>query len=472
MTGIQIVARLCSMAMLFAGGVNAMILEETEFFEANKSSDAPRLLQECLEESGTPGAAIALFDHGKIQIYTLGRTTLEGNPIAENTLFELGSVTKVFTTLALMDRIEKGGAKLDDSIDEYLPETKIPEFNGHKITLRHLATHTSGIPRMPVDFAPEDPSNPYKDYTVENLYAYLQSLTLAKMPGEAFEYSNIGMGLLGHILTLQEGKSYADLIQELVQDKLNMANTSVGIADEDLRLFSWGHHMRQPVPYWDIPALAGAGALRSNIRDMAQFLAANMGASDSSLQTLLAKCHEKQFSPMSGFSVGLGWMVSCSNGQEIVWHNGGTGGFRSYIGMNRKLERGVVILSNSTEDWTDELGLSMLDPQYMRPNVDKILASSPEYLSKFTGCYEVVFSKDISRQTMQISVYGRLLASSLSGGEVGMLYPESYGVFGVKGFPDGKVYFSFDEAGNVSKVEARLISSGILLWQATHLLVQ
>lgn len=426
------------------------------------------LLQEYLEDSGTPGAAIALIDHGQMQFFYGGKMTLEGKPVTEDTIFEIGSITKVFTTLALMDRVNKGEMQLDDPIEKYLPGIKIPELEGKKITLRHLATHTSGIPRMPDNFAPKDPSNPYQDYTVECLYDYLQSCALAKVPGESFEYSNIGMGLLGHILSIHSGKSYEELVQSLIAKPLNMPNTSIFIDDEMSTNFASGHHLQQTVNHWDFTsAFAGAGALRSNIKDMANFLAANMRESASPLSGTLQKCHEKQYTATPDTFFGLGWVLSKSNEAELVWHNGGTGGFRSYLGFNPKTQKGFVVLSNSTGDWPDEFGFVILDPDYQRLVVDKTLANDPEYLNKFVGSYGIVSPENLSNQQLQISVFGKLLASALSGGEVGMLYPESRGVFGVKGFPDGKVYFSLDDSGNILSVEARLISNGTILWKAT-----
>ena len=290
---------------------------------------------------------------------------------------------------------------------------------------------------------------------------------LVKAPGDSFEYSNVGMGLLGHILSAHSGKSYEELIQSLIGKSLNMPNTSVSVSDEAEANFASGHHLQQAVSHWDLtPAFAGAGALRSNIMDMANFLAANMGVIASPLNGTLQKCHEKQQVVTPDTAFGLGWVLSKSNEAELIWHNGGTGGFRSYLGFNPKTQKGVVILSNSTGgDW-DEFGSVILDPDYQRLIVDKTLANNPEYLNKFVGSYGIIFPNDLSNQQLQISVFGKLLASALSGGEVGMLYPESNGVFGVKGFSDGKVYFSFDDSGNVSTAEARLISNGTILWKA------
>lgn len=428
--------------------------------------DIQALIKEYIEDSGAVGAAAAIIDNGKISFYTYGKKSVNADDlISEDTIFEIGSVTKVFTTLLLADMVAKGEVQLDDPVEMYLPGVKIPELDGKKITLRHLASHTSGIPRMPDNFAPKDPSNPYQDYTIERLFEYLESCTLAKPPGESFEYSNIGMGLLGHILSIRSGKSYEERVKDLICRKLNMPKTVISLSNEMAAVFASGHHLATEVSYWDIPGLAGAGALRSNIRDMANFLAANMD-SKSPIHTLLSQCHQQQYAPMPGFAVGLGWMFSSSNQADLIWHNGGTGGFRSYLGFNPKLQKGIVILSNSTEDWPDELGLVVLDPDYKRPAIDKSLANNPEYLNQFAGSYTATLPGDLPNQELTISVFGKLLASLLSGGEVGMLYPESYGVFGVKGFPDGKVIFKVDDAGKIVGVEARLVSNGTLLWEA------
>ena len=359
-------------ASLSHRGTYAMTQEEPiSITNPNANMNIQNLLQEYLKDNGTPGAAVALIDHGKIQFFYGGRMSLEEKAVTEDTIFEIGSITKVFTTLALMDMVNKGVMRLDDPIEKYLPGVKLPELDGKKITLRHLATHTSGIPCMPDNFAPKDPANPYQDYTVECLYNYLESCILTKAPGDSFEYSNVGMGLLGHILSEYSEKGYEELVQSLITKPLNMPSTSISLVDEARGNFASGHHLQQAVNHWDLtPTFAGAGALRSNIKDMAHFLAVNMGSIASPLSDAMQKCHEKQFEAAPDTAFGLGWVLSKSNEANLIWHNGGTGGFRSYLGFNLKTQRGVVVLSNSTADWTDEFGLMILDPDYQRPVVD------------------------------------------------------------------------------------------------------
>lgn len=332
--------------------------------KSNTNFDIQALLQEYVNDSGSIGAAVGFIDRGNVRFFIYGKKSVNGDaPISEETIFEIGSITKVFTTLALMDMVANYKVELDDPIETYLPGVKIPDMGGKRITLRHLAVHTSGMPRTPDNLAPKNLTNPYEDYTIENLYDYLNHYILKTSPGEQFEYSNIGMGLLGHILSLKAGQSYEQLIQSTICEKLGMTETVIALTPEMEERSAKGHHLRQEVGYWDIPSLAGAGALRSNIRDMTKFLAANMGLSDSPIVSIMEQCHREQFVLSNRvLSVGLGWILSHQDDHKIIWHNGATGGFRTYLGFNPKTQRGIVILSNSTEDWPDELGAKLLNP--------------------------------------------------------------------------------------------------------------
>lgn len=322
-------------------------------------------IQKYLDENCTVGASIGLIDHGTITVCSHGKKSIETNKsVTENTIFEIGSITKVFTTFALIDLITKRAAKLDDPIEFHLPGVKVPQMAGKKITLQHLATHHSGLPSMPTNFAPQNPFNPFKDYSLKNLYDFLNHYHLEKSPGLDFEYSNVGMGLLGHILCLKTGKSYDELILECISKKLMMANTVVSLTQHMQKDFAEGHHLGQRVEHWNFtPAFAGAGALHSNIKDMVKFLSANMELLQSPVADLFKECHKQQYSAVSGVNIALGWFLSQSDHTEVIWHDGGTSGFRSYLGFNQKMQKGVVILSNSSDGWPQLLGASLLAPK-------------------------------------------------------------------------------------------------------------
>src|SRR5690606_20873579 len=131
-----------------------------------------------------------------------------------------------FTGLLLADKVIRNEMKLDDPIQQYLPEgVKAPTRNGTAITLVNLANHTSSLPRMPDNFAPADPANPFADYSEKQLYDFLTRYTLPRDIGSQYEYSNYAVGLLGHILATQSGKSYEQLMSDVIATPLGLKNT-------------------------------------------------------------------------------------------------------------------------------------------------------------------------------------------------------------------------------------------------------
>ncbi len=288
-------------------------------------------------------------------------------PVNGDTVFEIGSATKVFTSLLLADAVQRGEVALDDPISRYLPpEVTVPQRSGQPITLQHLATHTSALPRLPSNLAPADWSNPYADYTVAQLYAFLSAHELTRDIGSRYEYSNLGAGLLGHVLARRAGKDYESLVHERITGPLGMASTAIALADALKPRLAAGHNaVRAPVRNWDLPTLAGAGALRSTANDLLSLLSAHIGYLKSPLApAMAAMLRVRAPTGRPGLDIALGWHVlTTPSGREIVWHNGGTGGYRSFIGFDPKAGTGVVVLSNMfTTAGVDDIGRHLLDP--------------------------------------------------------------------------------------------------------------
>ena len=283
-----------------------------------------------------------------------------------DTIFEIGSVTKVFTSLLLADMVQRGEAALTAPVAKHLPSgVKTPQRNGRQITLEDLATHTSGLPRLPSNLHPKDSANPYVDYSVEQLYEFLSGYQLTRDIGSQYEYSNLGGGLLGHVLARQAGIDYEKLVRSRICEPLGMRSTGITLSDEMKTRFAVGHDATmQRVAYWDLPTLAGAGALRSTVNDMLTFVGANLGYVKSPLAPAMAAMlavHRPTGTP--GLEIGLGWHILTHDGHEIVWHNGGTRGFRSFIGFERKTGAGVVVLSNAeTSAGIDDIGHTCSTP--------------------------------------------------------------------------------------------------------------
>ena len=164
------------------------------------------------------GIVVGLVDEKGARVITYGNASQDGKQALDgNSVFEIGSVTKVFTATLLAEMVERGEVSLNDPISKYLPRTvKTPTRDGKEITLFDLATQTSGLPRLPANFAPKDPQNPYADYSVDQMYAFLSGYSLTRGIGEKYEYSNFGVGLLGHILALRAGTDYETLVRKRI----------------------------------------------------------------------------------------------------------------------------------------------------------------------------------------------------------------------------------------------------------------
>lgn len=283
-----------------------------------------------------------------------------------DTVFEIGSVTKVFTALLLADMVQRIDMELTDPIAKYLPEqVVVPRRNGRMITLMDLATHTSGLPRMPDNFAPTNPDNPYADYSVEQLYQFLSNHQLTRDIGAQWEYSNLGYGLLGHALARRAGADYENLVRDRILAPLEMESTAITLSSEMKNRLAIGHNAAlEAVQNWDLPTFAGAGALRSTVNDLLTFLEMALGKRETSLAPALALTLSPR-RPTGVFDneIGIGWGIMKVEDDEMIWHDGGTGGYTAFIGFLVKKKIGVALLSNSYVDaGVTDIGLHLLNP--------------------------------------------------------------------------------------------------------------
>jgi serine-type D-Ala-D-Ala carboxypeptidase/endopeptidase len=327
------------------------------------------LVQRIDKDKQGVGIVVGVIDAKRRRVISYGSLEKgDKRPLDGDTLFEIGSITKVFTSLLLADRAQRGEVRLDDPIAKYVPSSaKIPQRDGRQITLVDLATHTSGLPRMPANFNPKDPANPYLDYSVDQLYTFLSSYELTRDVGAKFVYSNLGFGLLGLGLARRNGTDYEALVETRICEPLGMNSTRITLTPEMEQRLAAGHSSDLvTVSRWDIPALAGAGALRSSANDMLKFLAAAMGYSHSGLAPAFkAMLSVKRPTGQAFIDSALGWVIDTRGGGEIIWKNGGTGGYRTFIGYSPRTGVGIVALSNaSTGAGTDDIGLHLLDARY------------------------------------------------------------------------------------------------------------
>ena len=398
--------------------------------------------------------AVAVIDDKGTRFFSFGKmnATPEAKKTDENTVFEIGSITKVFTGILLAEAIKRGEVKLDDPVSKYLPSTaKVPSRNGREITLLDLTTHTSALPSLPTNFKPADSKNPYADYTVQQMYEFLSGYTLTRDIGVQSSYSNLGVGLLGHVLALRAGMSYEDLVRARILKPLGMKDTTITLSPELKARTAQGFTADgDPSSLWDLPTLAGAGALRSTAKDMAKFIAANMHRTKSGLDESFDVSHKPQKDVSAKMKVALGWHIMASSTGDIIWHNGGTGGFRTFAGFSPTLKRGIVVLSNSSVS-VDDIGFHSFDPQVPLSKTRQVVAVGEKTLDEYVGNYELA-----PNTVFLVTRQAEKLFAELSGQPRIRLYPESESKFFVRGV-DAQVTFN---RGADGKIESLTLHQG------------
>ena len=306
--------------------------------------------------------AIAIIENGKVNFVGVKReqdsTVFSQN---QDRVFEIGSITKVFTGTLLANYLIDNKVNLDDQINKYLG---YPLRNDVKITLKQLATHTSGLPRVPASLEALSLENPYKDFGEKELKTYLtQELIMMHQHGEVSDYSNLGVGMLGYVLSNKAQKTYEEMLQKEIFSKFEMnASTTIRSKVED-KLVKGLNDEGEEVSNWDMSVLMGAGGILSSVNDLSKFALAQFDSSNQALvlsRTAFFKVNES-------YSMALCWsVIQTESGEEWNWHNGGTGGYTSSMILDVGQKKGVIILSNITAlgkltQKINELGPELMD---------------------------------------------------------------------------------------------------------------
>ena len=371
-----------SLSAVAAAGFGAQTAAARSVSPASAMKRLERIVQERVDSERSTGiVAGMLFPDGSTRLVAYGDAG-EGKRLDERSVFEIGSITKTFTGTLLAQMAQRGEVRLTDPVASLLPAgVSVPSRGGRQITLVDLATHTSGLPRMPTNHQPKDPSNPDADYT------------LTRDPGSQYEYSNLGVGLLAHALALRARESYEQLVRERILEPLHMPSTSITLTADMARHFATGHYTRGRIaPYIDLPTLAGAGALRSTIIDMLSFAAANLDDHGDELRQAMAAAHLPRHRIDPEMQIGLNWHILRVGDRDIVWHNGGTPGFSTFIGLDEERDTAIVVLSNTSATNVDDIGFHLLDkrlPLEPAPSKRRQIMLPSKVLARYVGIYDV-----------------------------------------------------------------------------------
>jgi D-alanyl-D-alanine-carboxypeptidase/D-alanyl-D-alanine-endopeptidase len=338
----------------------AMPAVDIEHIQSVLDTDLQRALTAQLAPASGVGVTIGIVAHGVRKIFSYGA-------VKPDSVFEIGSITKTFTGLALAQMVEQHHVKLDDPVRALLPKgTAAAPVTGPEITLLDLSAQRSGLPRLPSNWKPADVANPYVDYDAQALYAFIASHGVAMPEKPVFGYSNLGVGLLGQVLADRAGSTYEALVQNQILTPLGMHETVVRLTPALTKRFAQGHTAgNQPHRAWDWGALAGAGVIRSTAADMLTYLETQLHPDKVTGKTTEAKTlpaaitasHEVRGEVGGGMHIALNWFRI--DASAIYWHNGATGGFSSYALFNPANDYAVIVLFNRSIDdgaFADELG--------------------------------------------------------------------------------------------------------------------
>lgn len=328
--------------------------------DIDKAIDA--LANAYLADGSTRALSVGIIHDNKTTTYYYGETEKGNNELpSDTTLFEIGSISKTFTATLLAYLDQNNTLQLDDRITRYLPDSLQGNDVLHAITLRHLANHTSGLPRLPENFEDvvADPRNPYASYTVEQLYDYLQSYTPRRMPGDEYEYSNLGYAVLGTIIAHVAGVDYETMVRDTIAAPLGLPHIKQYTTDED-QLIPVHDAKGNVTPHWDFDAFAGAGALRATTTDLLNYARAHFKMPESDLEHALALTRQFTYFNPPDTDIGLAWHMTLEYGSLVFIHTGGTAGSSAYMAMSPDDKLAVVVLSNAAIP-VDETGNRILE---------------------------------------------------------------------------------------------------------------
>ncbi|WMN60042.1 beta-lactamase family protein [Pseudoalteromonas xiamenensis] len=387
---------------------------------------------------------IGLYDKGNIDYLAYGKTDIQDGKVPnENTVFEIGSITKVMVATLLANQVKLNQLSYSSDIFTLLPtDCRSEKLKG--ITLEMLASHYAGLPRMPTNYETPYYSLSLEGYSVEGLCEYLRNPEDLSAPNSEYAYSNLGYGLLAYILELNTGKNLNALLKQVVTEPLNMRSTVIGIQNVDSNNLAQGHHGQVRTAYFPNGLLDGAGALLSTVSDLIQFVAAHFNEKDPILASLFNETKRPRQVAWEGTQIGLGWHIkTVEPAQKIYWHNGSTGGFYSFIGFDEQAQKAVVVLANSGGDGNDDLGMAFLDGNAKirsTPKHVQIKLEAPQQ-KRFVGVYDMEFGVP-----MEIKLEGTQLKARFGEQFLLNLYPESTVSFFYRAF-DASIEFEEGKEG-------------------------
>lgn len=399
--------------LMIATLIGTFLMPANAFAQSDLKDEIKKLGQPYIDSKTVVGMSIGVIKDGKTVTVNLGATKKDGPKPNDKTVYEIGSISKVFTGLLLADAVTNKVVKLDQSAQSLLPEgVSMPKWKDREITLVDLSTHSSGLPRLSDNMPSLVSNNPYSDYTSELAHEFLSKYKLQRKPGSSAEYSNLGVSLLGHLISSQSGKSYDNLLQERISKPMGMNDTRVAMTNSMKQRLAMPYNASGERDHnWDFADMPGAGGIRSTIGDMLLFAKANLETREGDVGKALDLAWKKHFNGQP--AMGLGWHLAGDGSTR--WHNGQTGGYHSMMLINRKLGIAAVVLSNSASTEVDQLAtqlIQMLAGQPVKPRTfEPEVKVSDDVMQRYVGKYQLapnfVFTISVKDKKLMVGITGQ-----------------------------------------------------------------
>ncbi|PAY19630.1 hypothetical protein CKO51_10230 [Rhodopirellula sp. SM50] len=374
------------------------------------------LVQPYLDSEQVVGLSLGLIAGDSSATFHFGKTSHRGEKPTDQTVYEIGSVSKVFTGILLADAVVQAKVKLNQDAADLLPAgARMPDSNGKKISLLDLSIHRSGLPRLPSNMKNVGGENPYADYTSQLALEFLNDYSLSRDPGDKMEYSNLAVSFLGYLLCHQAGKSYDQLLSQRIAKPLGMTSTTVTGDDEVLQRLATGHSTPgKPHSTWEFADMPGAGGIRSTVTDMLRFAKSNLDPPDDDLgKALQLAWQQHRGGDAKDFAMGLGWHIARDGSTR--WHNGQTGGYHAMLFVSREVPAAVVLLTNTAtmevdrlaEDLIRMLAGAAVEPRTFQSTIDVPIAKMKRCEGRYQIAPGAVFDVSIVKDRLMVQLSGQ-----------------------------------------------------------------
>ncbi len=408
-------------------------------------SELEAMAQAVLEEGLSPSFVVGVRRGGQSFVRGYGSIDDAGTAPDGDTLYEIGSVSKVFTGTLLADAHLRGEVGLEDELSKYAPEgIRVPQKGDEPIRLWHLATHTSGLNRMPPGYAPPDWNDPFAGGTASDIWNAVAASKLRRAPLAKVQYSNFAVGLLGQVVCGPTEADYENRLVERITGPLGMADTHLVLAPERAPRLAQGHDAAiRASNRWQFDVLGGAGGITSSVHDMLKFAQANLAPTDDGIGPALHLAqvprHEMEDAPIS---IGLCWHRNSKTG--VLWHNGQTGGYHAFLALKPEHDIAVIVLSACSDGTTEILGnrlyqVLMGGPDVPAFDLKRSVHVDPQVLARYAGEYELALAGTFVIEHDEIG-----LIATLADQPAIRLYAESETAFFYR-VVDARITFEMEE---------------------------